>query len=346
MTDPQAHSWNAALDRANGPYASVLFWFTLAATVLVCVKVRMKLEWTNIAIMFAYLSSFFLRTNMFELNQMAKRVCYATASIIIWGMMYVFVFSMIKLRLALESDNLDDLGIKLRRLRRNGFYVATAFLIFAISDIFSLILATEGWLPVTREVFNALRCFPKLAIDFYIFSEFRSALNFFVMKKEEFNIRVLGHSRGLNAEAQTLVSLIKFLWALNIFNAVTHTIVASVYHSNLILGDHPSDHVKFWFRLLIMPLSWTVNFLTAIALLFLFMKQGAKALKKERSVTKVHMGELAKRSLIFNTQASESFEQTFSSSTVEGDDSDDMSITIKRPNMLQQFIQSSIFERP
>jgi hypothetical protein len=88
------------------------------------------------------------------------------------------------------------------------------------------------------------------------------------------------------------------VWALNIFNAVNYTVVATLFHSDLIVGSQPSDQTKFWFRLFIMPLSWTVNFITALAFLFLFMNQGTKALLKERTVSRVNIGDLAKRSLV------------------------------------------------
>lgn len=97
--------------------------------------------------------------------------------------------------------------------------------------------------------------------------------------------------------ARLLVSLIKQIWALNIFNAVIDTLVTSVYYSDLIFDTEPSDKAKFWFRLFIMPISWTVNFITALALLFLFFKLGKKASKKERRPTQYQFEELAKKSM-------------------------------------------------
>jgi len=143
--------------------------------------------------MIAYLASFFLRTDLIDDNKLAKRLCYAVASLIIWGVMYIFVFSMINLRLALESDDPQQHAIRVKSLRRNQIYVAIAFIIFAFCDLFNLTLSTLNKFPVAEGISNFLRCIPKLAIDAYLFSAFLSALNFFVKKKIEYNRRVFGH---------------------------------------------------------------------------------------------------------------------------------------------------------
>ena len=75
--------------------------------------------------------------------------------------------------------------------------------------------------------------------------------------------------------------MVKVIWVLNIINSAISSLVLSAQASDYIVGSPPSEQANFWFNLFIKPIAWTINFLTSMALYYLFYMQGMKALKKE-----------------------------------------------------------------
>ena len=96
-------SWKTSLDDASGAYASVLFIIALAAEIYVGFRVRLKLEWSMIAISLAYLLSFVLILPIFNMPTYIEALFDAISYLIIWGVLYIFVFQTLKLREVLSS---------------------------------------------------------------------------------------------------------------------------------------------------------------------------------------------------------------------------------------------------
>ena len=101
-------------------------------------------------------------------------------------------------------------------------------------------------------------------------------LTFFVDMKKDYLLKQTGQSY-LPFETALTITLIKVIWVLNAFSALIYSIVTSIFYSSLI-GPESGDQTLFWFLLFILPISWTINFTTLLALLVLFFKQGIKAL--------------------------------------------------------------------
>ena len=82
-------------------YSIVLFSFTLAAELFVFIKVKMRLDLSMIFIALAYLLSFGLRAFIDgKLNSLS-----ACASLLIQGIMFYFVFEMMRLKDKLSSES-------------------------------------------------------------------------------------------------------------------------------------------------------------------------------------------------------------------------------------------------
>jgi len=91
-----------------------------------------------------------------------------------------------------------------------------------------------------------------------------------------------------------IVGFIKQIWFLNICASIIYSVAASVYFSSIIQPD-PTDLTKFWFRVFITTVYWTITFITGLALLYLFLRQGRKVLKRKASQPAI--ADLAARSI-------------------------------------------------
>lgn len=213
---------NDALDNATRPYAAILFGATLITALYVGIKVRMRLEWTSIVLSLAYLASFFLRTPIFSSGTIERWLFYAVASLLIWGMMYMFVFQMLNLRVTLESEGAEEMASKKKSLRARIIMIAICFSVFIVTNLLVVIFKSYGWLPITSEVVNIVRCLSKLAIDIYMFPAFYTTFNFFVALKRD-------HEHcDFDQGTKFIISLVKVIWVLNIINAAISSLVLSV----------------------------------------------------------------------------------------------------------------------
>lgn len=75
------------------------------------------------------------------------------------------------------------------------------------------------------------------------------------------------------------------VWALNLVNSV---IMAVVFSLDLQSSLHFQD--VLWYKVLTQPVQWWINFVTGLALLFLFHYQGRKRRETERPAFKELMG--------------------------------------------------------
>lgn len=79
-----------------------------------------------------------------------------------------------------------------------------------------------------------------------------------------------------------IVGIIKQIWFLNICASLIYSVTASVYFSSII-QPNPSEMTTFRFRIFITTVYWTITFITGLALLYLFLRQGRKVVKKKAS---------------------------------------------------------------
>ena len=77
-----------------------------------------------------------------------------------------------------------------------------------------------------------------------------------------------------------IVAFVRITWFLNIIASLIYSVVASVFYSSLI-QPNPADLTKFWFRLFITTVYWTITFITCLGLLVFFYYQGRKALERK-----------------------------------------------------------------
>jgi hypothetical protein len=177
----------ASLDDLNAVLSVMLTTVTGLAITYVAVKTRLHLDWAMVIISLAYFLSQLFRTPIFEETDL--NLIHATASMLIWGSLYFFVFEMKKLEDTLKSESLEE---NLWRAKRTSRCRAIVFILFLV-----VIVASANVLYLTkmidRDTYNeyitafdvmlAVRCLTKVAIDGYMFTQFIKTFYFFIAMK-------------------------------------------------------------------------------------------------------------------------------------------------------------------
>ena len=175
--------WNEILDSFNVHYAIALSTLTAITQVYVAVKTRLKLERPMIVISVSYMVSFLIRINIIG-DDLTRVLLFATATLIQWAILYVFVFQMLRFRILLESDSPADFPTKDKKLNTLKVVVAGVYVVQIVSDYTMIVLNFYNTGTLTKDIFCGLRAATKLATDIYLLWSFYTSLCFFVDLKK------------------------------------------------------------------------------------------------------------------------------------------------------------------
>ena len=79
-----------------------------------------------------------------------------------------------------------------------------------------------------------------------------------------------------------IIWAVVFLWLLNIFFSFIVIVVWGIWYSSTVTANQdPNSETSM--RIFISPVTWIINFLTLIGLLYLFYYSGIKTLKRDRT---------------------------------------------------------------
>jgi hypothetical protein len=112
-------------------------------------KVRCQIDPPAIIISVAYLVSILLRAPLVPNTDL--NLLHATASMIIWGVLYFFTFEMRHLEDKLKSETFEENLKKIKVTRRMEFLVYSIFLLIIVSSAFGLYLTKMISMQAYRE---------------------------------------------------------------------------------------------------------------------------------------------------------------------------------------------------
>ena len=146
------------------------------------IKVKMRLDLAMVIIALAYLVSFGLRAFL------DGKLTYLSAgsTLLIQGIMYYFVFEMMRLKDKLSSESLEESLMKSKRTRNLKFAVYGTFLIFVIAPlmfIFGVDAKDDLYLTEIIDITLFVRGFFRLGVDLTMLFQFYFTFSYFVNKK-------------------------------------------------------------------------------------------------------------------------------------------------------------------
>ena len=124
------------LDDFNRVLSLTLFSFTALMVIALFLRVRCHIDLPATIISVAYLVSILLRTPLVPHTDL--NLLHATASMIIWGVLYFFTFEMRHLEDKLKSETFEENIKKSKVTRRMKLFVYSAFLLIIVSSAFGL----------------------------------------------------------------------------------------------------------------------------------------------------------------------------------------------------------------
>lgn len=85
-----------------------------------------------------------------------------------------------------------------------------------------------------------------------------------------------------------------FLWILNMFFSFSVAVIWTIFQLSIVQND-PQKRASAFFRIIMQPMTWLINFLTVLGLLYLFHYQGVREVekRKKKELEQCDLGELA-----------------------------------------------------
>lgn len=172
------------LDEFNRLLSLTLFSLTGLMILALFLKVRCQIDLPAIIISVAYLVSILLRTPLVPNTDL--NLLHATASMIIWGVLYFFTFEMRHLEDKLKSDTFEENLKKSKVTRRLELLVYSSFLLIIVSSAFGLYLTKMISMQAYRDnqrffdVVLVVRGITKIVIDSCMCQIFARSFNYFI----------------------------------------------------------------------------------------------------------------------------------------------------------------------
>jgi len=161
------------LDDFNRVLSLTLSSLTALMILALFLSVRCHIDLPAIIISVAYLVSILLRTPLVPHTDL--NLLHATASMIIWGVLYFFTFEMRQLEDKLKSETFEENIKKSKVTRRMKLIVYSAFLLIIVSSAFGLYITKMISMQAYRDnqiffdIVLILRGVTKIVIDAYMF---------------------------------------------------------------------------------------------------------------------------------------------------------------------------------
>lgn len=249
---------------------SVLFSVAFVLESILFYRVGKRLDKAMIVIMLAYLISMFLRLPFLTDDGAASNEATAIATALIVGMIYFFIFEILRLRDKLESASLEFHLNKNKRTKIMMIIVYTIFgLIHVFLAVFLRVMASEAPETVSNNLslfdfLHVMRSAPRLALDLFMASQFILAFKTLIIKKRKVQ------DGKLSVFNKRVILAMWIFVAIFIFRYSTQAIAYIVANINFI--DF-SDPVQFFFQVLTKPVGWSLDFVILLGFLFLFNYQ-------------------------------------------------------------------------
>ena len=226
------------LDDFNRVLSLTLFSLTSIMILALFLRVRCQIDLPAIFISVAYLVSILLRTPIVPNTDL--NLLHATASMIIWGVLYFFTFEMRHLEDKLKSDTFEDNLRKSRVTRRIELLVYSAFLLIIVSSAFGLYLTKMINMQAYRDnqrFFDAVlvvRGISKIVIDSCMFLIFARSFNYFIKKKQLALVRRYGRGTEFSITNHFIITWTQILFGLTILSSFLVAVVWSLFQSSLV----------------------------------------------------------------------------------------------------------------
>ncbi len=172
------------LDEFNRLLSLTLFSLTALMVLALFLRVRCHMDLPAIIISVAYLVSILLRTPLVPNSDL--NLLHATASMIIWGVLYFFTFEMRHLEDKLKSETFEENITNSKMTRRRKLLVYSAFLLIIVSSAFGLYLTKMINIQAYRDnqrlfdVVLVVRGITKIVIDSYMCQMFARSFSHFI----------------------------------------------------------------------------------------------------------------------------------------------------------------------
>ena len=238
----------------------------LCTEALVLVMVRAKLDSSMLIIMTAYLLSFFFRLPSFAGNGM--NLVSGLSMQLIYGILYFFVFEMLRVRNKLESNDLQAHLQANKTLTIKKAIVFSSFLLLYVGISVTYYVVKAYSPEIVSEnagLFDSLwivRATYKLVVDLYLMNAFYATFKYLVKLKAEqeeltpYNKRVI---------VGTMVLL---------FLQLTQTLISVTCQTMYQLSSFQDPETLSILRIFTQPVNMVLNMINLLGLLYLFHHLG------------------------------------------------------------------------